>query len=195
MRTVALATISLACGLVAAAVFARTLLLGVGRGEEPLSGWLYAQEGWLWEGATDSTFGLRWVNLERRWSRSNDPNLSLKTMPAWSAPPADLPPPRSASWRVATLAVGWPWPFLARQWRVDDGGGFPPHPVLDDDGLTLEVAARRFLEPHPSAVWRVLWGGLIADAIAFAVPFGGLLWVGSRRLTRRAASAAAAARG
>lgn len=195
MRKIALAAISLACGLVAAAVFARTLLLGVERGDEPLSGWLYARDGWLWEGATDASLGLRWVNLERRWSRSNDPNLELRTMPWWSEPPVDLPLPRSASWRIATLAVGWPLPFFARQWRIDDDGGFPPHPQLDDDGLTIEIAARRFLEPHPTATWKVLWGGLIADAIAFAVPFAGLLWVGSRRLTRRAASAAAAARG
>jgi len=195
MRRLALAAISLACGLGAALVFARTLLLGVERGDEPLSGWIYARDGWLWEGATDASLGLRWVNLERRWVRGNDPDLAIPSMPWWSEPPTGLPEPRSASWRVATLAVGWPWPLLTRQWRVDDGGGFPPHPVLDDDGLTLEIAARRFLEPHPSAAWRVLWGGLIADAIALAVPFAGLLWVGSRRLTRRAASAAPAARG
>lgn len=195
MRTAALAAISLVCGLVAALVFARTLLLGVERGDEPLAGWLYARDGWLWEGATDASLGLRWVNLERRWSPGNDPGLELRTMPAWSEPPRDLVPPRSPSWRVATLAVGWPWPLVARQWRVDDESGFPPHAVLDDDGLTLEVAARRFLEPHPSASWRVLWGGLIGNAIAFAIPFGGLLWVGSRRLTRRAASAAPTARG
>jgi hypothetical protein len=195
MRTVALAAISLACGLVAALVFARTLLLGVERGDQPLSGWLYARDGWLWEGATDASLGLRWVNLERRWARSNDPNLELRTMPAWSEPPRDLPAPRGASWRVATLAVGWPWPLLARQWQVDDDGGFPPHPPLDDDGLTLEIAARRFLEPHPSATWTILWSGLVADATVFAVPFVGLLWVGSRRLTRRAASATTTARG
>lgn len=195
MRTLALGVISLACGLVAALVFGRTLLLGIERGDEPLAGWLYARDGWLWEGATDSSPGLRWVNLERRWTRGNDPGLAIPSMPWWSEPPTDLPAPRAASWRVATLAVGFPWPFLARQWRVDDDGGFPPHPVLDDDGLTLEIAARRLLEPHPSAAWTVLWGGLIADAIAFAVPFAGLLWVGSRRLTRRAASAAPPARG
>ena len=183
MRTAALAAISLACGLAAATVFARTLLLGVERGDQPLSGWLYARDGWLWEGATDASLGLRWVNLE------------LRSMPSWSEPPADLPAPRSASWRVATLAVGWPWPLLARQWRVDDDGGFPPRPPLDDDGLTLEIAARRFLEPHPSAAFSILWGGLIGNSIAFAVPFAGLLWVGSRRLTRRAASAATTARG
>lgn len=195
MRTFALGVISLGCGLIAATVFARTLLLGIERGDEPLAGWLYARDGWLWEGATDSSLGLRWVNLERRWARGNDPQLELRTMPTWSEPPRDLPAPRSDSWRIATLAVGWPWPFLVRQWRVDDDGGFPPHPVLDDDGLTLEVAARRFLEPHPSASWTILWGGLIADSIAFSVPFAGLLWVGSRRLTRRAASAEPIGRG
>jgi hypothetical protein len=195
MRTAALAAISLACGLLAATIFARTLLLGVERGDEPLSGWLYARDGWLWEGATDASLGLQWVNLERRWARGNDPNLELRSMPPWSEPPRDLPAPRSASWRVATLAVGWPLPMLVRQWRVDDDGGFPPRPPLDDDGLTLERAARRFLEPHPSAAFSILWGGLIVNSIAFAVPFAGLLWVGSRRLTRRAASAAATARG
>lgn len=194
MRIAALLVASLACGSVAAVVFSRTLLLGVERGDEPLSGWLYARDGWLWEGATDASLGLRWINLERRWARSNDPNLDLRTMPAWSEPPRDLPAPRSASWRVATLAVGWPWPLLARQWRVDDEAGFPPHPSLDDDGLTIEVAARRFLEPHPSATWTILWPGLLGDAIAFSVPFAGLLWVGSRRLTRRAGSAAATGR-
>lgn len=194
MRTAGLLVISLACGLVAAVVFSRTLLLGVERGDEPLSGWLYARDGWLWEGATDASMGLRWVNLERRWSRSNDPNLDLRTMPDWSEPPRDLPTPRSASWRVASLAVGWPWPMLARQWRIDDDAGFPPHPSLDDDGLTIEVAARRFLGPHPSATWTILWPGLLGDAVAFSVPFAGLLWVGSRRLTRRAGSAAVAAR-
>ena len=146
-----------------------------------------------WWQARDHVTGLRWSNL-----MLIDPPLSSPiwegVMFGWEEPPPPPYPTNVQFLRIGTLAAGWPLPALSMRWTVTRmDRSFPVPAELDDADTSIVYAAESALTGNrgggPDEVV-VLWTGAI-----FNVVFYGAVVVGpialARRLTRRAASAAA----
>lgn len=151
-------------GALAAAATAWWALSSVETGVEPIAGTLHVREGVPFVAATDRAFGLRFVQLERLpHPLANDP-LDLPAVPAWAEPWTPAPAP--GKWQVGTLAVGWPWPAVARQWsETEPGRGFLPLVELDDDGSTIRRAAQRMTASAPDSRVAVLGVGLLGNLL------------------------------
>jgi hypothetical protein len=166
-RLLITAIASIGIGLVVALGIPFAALQLVEQGREPARGvGLHVREGWFWDVATDSAFGLWWVNIERVQHRSTNPELTEPGIPAWAEPRGAAP---VGAWRVGTLAVGWPWPLAARQWSESESDRlFVPHAEIDDDGFTIAKMATNYFAPSRSAQHRIVWWGLAADVALFA---------------------------
>jgi len=160
---------SIAVGGVVSVGVAAWCLARVEDGRAPSTGALHVREGRFWEVATDEALGLRWVNIERLQTPSSNPSLEVLGIPNWAEPRGRGP---VGEWRVGTLAVGWPWLMIARQWsEVDPDLLFVPHVEVDDDGFTIAKMATNFMRRSRSAVdggtYSLLFGGIAANIALF----------------------------
>jgi hypothetical protein len=140
-------------------------------GQAPQFGQLHVRSGWLWLTANDRSLGLRFWLLGREPLPLATGSLEMRIVPWWAEPDDQFAPPAGrGKWQVGTLAVGWPWPALARQWNeIELDRGFLPPVETDDDGSTIRRAAERFTAPAPHSRWLVLVGGLAANLGVFAL--------------------------
>lgn len=151
---------------------------------------LHVRDGIFWLVARDQLRGVYWVNLERVTAPSINPLLSVVLVPNWADAPLAMQARRldGPIARVGTLAVGWPFLAVARQWvEPDSTQGFIPRVENDDDGSSTAKAASRFFTATPDSRSIVIPLGLLGDVVVFgaaAAPFMSL----GRWLTRRRAS-------
>lgn len=148
---------------------------------------LHARDGIFWLVARDQLRGVYWVNLERVSVPSTNPSLAVELVPRW----AEAPTPMQARAiegplsRVGTLAVGWPFLCVARQWvEADPTQGFIPQVENDDDGSSTAKAAARFFDSGPNTRAIVLPLGLVGNALFFGVVASPLVFA-ARRLSKR----------
>lgn len=131
----------------------------------------------LWLVRRHTSFGLIWINCELFWPPLVNPQPSMNDLPWWAVPP-QREWPTSGLTRVATLAVGWPAPFLARQWQTSRAGDIFPLPhELDDGRDSLRRAAGRFRDRDAAAPLTVLWRGLVINLGVLSLAAGAILWV------------------
>ena len=148
---------------------------------------LHVLDGIFWLVARDQLRGVYWVNLERVTAPSINPLLSVVLVPSW----ADAPLAMQARQldgpiaRVGTLAVGWPFLAVARQWvEPDSTVGFIPKVENDDDGSSTAKAAARFFAAAPNSRAIPIPLGLMGDVLVFGAVAAPLVALG-RRLTQR----------
>lgn len=123
------------------------------------------------------SFGLIWVNGERLRPALVNPAPDFNDLPAWATPSSDAWP-IDASPRVATLAVGWPAPFVTRQWStISLSQIFPLQVDLDDGRDSLRRAAGRFMERDDAPPRRILWRGLIINVGLFSLAAAAVGWI------------------
>lgn len=186
-RLLVAATIGLPLGAVAAGLVAWRAVASLESGQEPVAGRLHLRAGVAFMAARDRAFGVEFVQLERLPHGVRNAPLDLSEIPRWAEPIApDAPPGR---WQIGTLAVGWPWRAVARQWneREPDRGFLPPV-ELDDDGATIRRAANRFFSADAGAQVRLLAAGAIADVLVFAIPATAVIALLLRRRSGRGGS-------
>jgi hypothetical protein len=167
--------------------------LVVETGEWPIVDQPFVRDGNLWLAASDRVAGIRWWNIERQPERI-DPTATIDfgvTVPRWAMPPDAgegpfAPPIDGALWQVGTLAAGWPWLCVARQWSEQDlDRGWIPHQAVDDDGSSIARAVDRFRAPAPNARWIVLWPGLCANLALAALLIAGIaILIGRAKASR-----------
>ena len=115
--------------------------------------------------ATDSAFGLAWVNIERSSIHSTNPALTWTGVPPWAEPRSQAP---IGEWRVGTLAVGWPWFMVTRQWsEFESDRLFVPHSEVDDDGFTIAKMATNFSGASRGATYGLIPIGIAANVAIF----------------------------
>lgn len=185
-RALFAAVLGVPLGVLSAVAAGWWCLSSVEEGREPIAGQIHVRDGWVWSYASDHATGLRFYSLERVPNRLVAGNLTASDVPWWAEPRRDLDPP--GQWRVGTLAVGWPWPAVARQWdETEPDRGFLPPIELDDDGSTIRRAALRFREPAANASWFILPGGAAATLALFSLAASAVAWVLGGRVLRRSA--------
>lgn len=182
VRGVALrAAAALAVGVSATAATTLVPLWWHERGRETQRTAIYRREyGWVF--AYDEVFSVRWTNLQLLPERLLTP-LDAGDIPSWAEPPA---PPYSDTdlFRVATLAAGWPLPWLRARWVASEyTHAFPVPAEIDEGDTSLVYAAEDLLHGTraggPTELG-VLWPGLLLDVLVFAA-----LWAGPVRLAWR----------
>jgi hypothetical protein len=145
-------------------------LATVDEGREPIAGQLHVREGRCWTFASDRATGLAFYNLERELYPLRNGPLDEPAVPWWAEPDLALGPPEPAKWRVGTLAVGWPWQAVAKQWNETElDTGFLPPVERDDDGSTIRRAAERFTTRVAGSRVFSLPLGLAADLALFGL--------------------------
>jgi hypothetical protein len=142
-----------------------------------------------WWSARDEVFAMRWSNLQLMQETLGSP-IDAGELPAWAEPPPP-PYPESDFYRVATLAVGWPFPTRTFRWVAPSHEhNFPIAAELDDADTSIVYAAEdarthvRAGGPTQSA-W--LWSGIGFDVAFFTgliVGPGALLVRGLRYFMR-----------
>ncbi|MDZ4754134.1 MAG: hypothetical protein SGJ11_06515 [Phycisphaerae bacterium] len=156
-------------------------------GDLPVTELFIARRGVLWMAAADRVAGLEWWNLERLSQRAQNHPISVGDLPAWAEPPDDPGPP--GGWQIGTLAAGWPWFAVAREWQeTESDRGFIPHQEVDDDGTSLAKATERFWKDAPDSRFKVLWTGMLANVAFFTIVAWPLSAVAVQRLRRRSAT-------
>jgi len=123
-----------------------------------------------------ATFGLTWVNCERATPPLVNAVPTIMDIPQWAIPPERTWPIEGTP-RVATLAVGWPAPFVTRQWSTTSHTQiFPLQIDLDDGRDSLRRAAGRFREDDPALPRTILWRGAAIDVGLLSFAWAALLW-------------------
>ncbi|RLS65798.1 MAG: hypothetical protein DWH97_05715 [Planctomycetota bacterium] len=93
-----------------------------------------------WWSARDEVFAMRWSNLQLMQETLGSP-IDAGELPAWAEPPPP-PYPQSDFYRVATLAVGWPFPTRTFRWVAPSHEhNFPIAAELDDADTSIVYAA------------------------------------------------------
>ncbi len=145
-----------------------------------------------WWNSRDAVFGMWWSNLQLMDETLSSPIVDGE-LPAWAEPPPP-PYPEGPIYRVATLALGFPQPILSLRWTVSTTKqNFPMPAALDDQDTSIVYAAEDFLQRNRAGgpgERRILWGGVLVDTACFAACAWAMI-ARARRVTRRAASAAA----
>ncbi len=108
--------------------------------------------------------GVEWVNVDLQQEYPVSSGVAMMDhLPTWARPPhvADS----EEFFRKAVLVVGWPWPWLSREWE-DQGGekSFPPPATYDEDRRALDRACWLFLNEPEMKSMGVLWTRLAATA-------------------------------
>jgi hypothetical protein len=173
---------ALAVGIAATAATTLVPLWWHERGHGVQSTAIYrGQFGWIF--AHDEVFSVRWTNLQLLPERLLNP-LDAGDIPAWAEPPAP-PYPETDLFRVATLAAGWPFPWLRARWVAAEYTHSFPVPAEIDEGDTSLVYATEDLLHGTRAggptETGILWPGLALDVAIFAA-----IWIGPVRLAWRA---------
>ena len=168
---------SLVVGAAATAAVAWTALALADGGDRHGTGLLIREGTQLWLVTSHSRFGLRWVNLELQDPPLQNRTAEVNDIPAWAQPP-QRSWPSNGRVRVATLAVGWPFPVAARQWWTGAFTQTFPLPYEEDEsGMSVKTAADRFWEPAcdgtggrtANAPQQILWGGALVDTAIFGL--------------------------
>lgn len=106
------------------------------------------------------------MNIERMGQPSINPALDMAGVPSWAEPRAEAG--TLGEWRVGTLAVGWPFLMVTRQWsETDPDRLFVPHAEVDDDGFTIAKMAANFLHASPAGTYAILAGGVLRNVAVF----------------------------
>ncbi len=169
VRRAAVFITAIVLGVLTTIAVAGMALIGADRSQGGSSTLLIRNDTELWLVRRHRGFGLEWINCELSWPPLANPAPTMIDLPWWAIPP-------QKSWgaeavpRFATLAVGWPAPFIIRQWTALRQSEIFPLPVeLDDGADSLRRAAGRFMESDPGRPRPILWRGAILDAGLFSL--------------------------
>lgn len=133
----------------------------------------------LWFVRRLTGFGLEWINCEAMSQPLSNPAPDLIDIPPWAIPPDGLAS-AGTEVRFATLAVGWPAPFVIRQWSAARQlETFPLRVELDDGHDSLRRASERFRasETPRGVIGKsghanpriILWRGAVINVALFGV--------------------------
>ncbi|MBM4113251.1 MAG: hypothetical protein FJ253_07735 [Phycisphaerae bacterium] len=167
----------IALGVATTLLLGRMALDGADRATGSSSSMLVRNGTELWFVRRLTSFGLEWINCERSWPPLANEATTMIDIPSWAIPPNA--PVEATELRVATLAVGWPAPYLVRQWTVTRQTEIFPLPVeLDDGADSLRRAAERLRQSDP-AQRRILWRGAILDVGVLSLAWLVVGWTGA----------------